>query len=157
MSLATWTPIREFLEGAANKPGQVPSVEVLIGCFTGSIVAAGQDPRDVIDFVAVKGLDNIKRELLQEREVVGRMYDEYLFRVLGEAMHIGHWTDRSEDLPHGILGKPCLLECLADVTCTLSGPDDIAEPGRRVIEGADLKARIVCGGYECVAGAQAGT
>ena len=60
-----------------------------------------------------------------------------------------------EDLADVILGEAGLLEGGADVAGALAGPDDVAEPGGGVVEGADLEARVHGGGDEGVAGAEA--
>jgi hypothetical protein len=52
--------------------------------------------------------------------------------------------------------RPAFFEGGADVAGALAGPDDVAEPGGGVVEGADLEARVEGGGDEGVAAAEAG-
>ena len=73
-----------------------------------------------------------------------------------EAVHVGHGADDGEDLADLILIEACLLEGGADVAGALAGPDDVAEPGGGVVEGADLEARVEGGGDEGVAASEAG-
>jgi hypothetical protein len=97
------------------------------------------------------------RTLRQEGQVVGGVDDEDLLGVGGEALHVGHGADGAEDLADLVLREAGLLEGGADVARALAGPDDVAEPGGGVVEGADLQARVVRGGDEGVAGAEAGS
>ena len=78
------------------------------------------------------------------------------FGVDGEALHVGHGADDGEDFADLILCEAGVLEGGADVACALAGPDDVAEPGGGVVEGADLEAGVEGGGDEGVATAEGG-
>ena len=123
-------------------------------------MAAGKDFGDVVDLEAVEVFVDVEGVVEGEGEVVRGVDDERaagFFRVLcGEAFHVGHGTDDGEDLADLVLGEAGLLEGGADVARALAGPDDIAEPGGGVVEGADLEARVEGGGDEGVAAAERG-
>jgi len=82
--------------------------------------------------------------------------DEDSLGLGGEAVHVGHGTDDGEDLADLIMREASLLEGSADVSGALASPDDVSKPGGGVVEGADLKALVECGGDEGVAAAEAG-
>src|ERR1700757_1611098 len=84
------------------------------------------------------------------------MHDQcFARRGGGESIHERDRTDRGPDLPELIL-RHDRLKRGADVTRALAGPHNVAECHGRVIEGADLKARIHGGGDEGIAGTEAG-
>lgn len=139
-----------------DEGAEVPAVDVFVGGFAGGVVAAGEDFGDVVDVVEVEVSEDVERELAEEGEVVGGVDDEDAFGVGGELPHVGQGADGGEDLADLILVEAGLLEGGADVAGGLAGPDDVAELGGSVVEGADAEAGVHGGGDKGVAGAEGG-
>ena len=139
-----------------DEGAEVPAVDVFVGSFACCVVAAREDLGEVVDFVAVEIGEDVERELAEEGQVVGGVDYENSFGVGGEAVHVGHGRDSGEDLADCVLGEAGVLEGFANVAGGLAGPDYVAEPGRGVVEGADLDAWVEGGGDESVATAEAG-
>lgn len=146
----------ELFKCVVDEEAEIPAVEVFVGGLTSGVVAAGENFRDIVDAVLLKVFEDIEGELAEEGEVVGGMDDKDALGIGRELPHVGHGADGSEDLADEILGEASVLEGSADVAGGLAGPDDVAEPGGGVIEGADAQARIHGGRDEGVAGAERG-
>ena len=84
------------------------------------------------------------------------MHDQrFARRGGGESIHERDRADRGPDLPELIL-RHDRLKRLADVTRALAGPHHVPECHGRVIEGADLKARVHGSRDEGIAGTETG-
>jgi len=120
-------------------------------------VAAGQHLGDEVDVELLEFVQNLEREMQGEGEVVCGVDDEDPLGSGGEALHVGHGADAEEQLADLVLSEASVLQRDADVAGALALPDDVAEPGGGVVEGADAQARVVGRGDEGVAGAEAGS
>jgi hypothetical protein len=66
-----------------DEAAEVPGVDVLIRRLACGVVAAGEDAGDVVDFVLFKVLQDVQRELFQERQIVFGVDDENALWVGG--------------------------------------------------------------------------
>src|SRR5882762_369167 len=57
-------------EGGAEKCGQVPAIHVLVGRFSGGVVATRQYHHFMVEFMTHKFVHHLARELGQKREVI---------------------------------------------------------------------------------------
>ena len=82
---------------------EVPAVEVFERSLASSVVAAGEDFGDVVDFEAIEVFEDVEGVLEGEGEIVVGVNDEGALGVRCEALHVGHGADDGEDLADLVL------------------------------------------------------
>src|SRR5258708_1650232 len=106
----------EAFERAVDEGAEVPAVDVFVGGFSGGVVAAGEDPGDVVDVESVEVFEDVEGVLEGEGEVVGGVDDEGALGSCSEAVHVGHRADDGEDLTDLILRQAGPFEGSAGVS-----------------------------------------